>query len=328
MRVSILGGAGFVGTNLCKLLEEKNIDFEIIDIKPSSVFLGRYKFGDVRDLESLRRTISGDVVVNLAAVHRDDVSDSTEYFDTNVMGAKNIVLVSKELGICKIVFTSSVAVYGFSSRPTDEHGTIAPFNSYGQSKFSAEEIFRSWHSEDKKSNSLIIIRPTVIFGEGNRGNVYNLFRQIASGRFLMFGDGTNKKSMAYIKNVVSFIHAGLMCNDNYIVSNYVDSPSLTMNELVSKARLALLEKKGVGFRMPYVVGAALGAVADILSVITRRKLPISYIRVKKFASSTEFTSTCKFYQEFQAPFSMMEAIDLTIEQEFISPDPNREVFYT
>ena len=53
--------------------------------------------------------------------------------------------------------------------------------------------------------SLVIIRPTVIFGEGNRGNVYNLFRQIADRRFLMFGDGENKKSMAYVGNVAEFI---------------------------------------------------------------------------------------------------------------------------
>ena len=41
-------------------------------------------------------------------------------------------------------------------------------------------------------NSLIIVRPTVIFGEGNRGNVYNLLNQIASGKFLMVGKGENK----------------------------------------------------------------------------------------------------------------------------------------
>ena len=52
--------------------------------------------------------------------------------------------------------------------------------------------------------SLIIVRPTVIFGEGNRGNVYNLFKQIASNKFLMVGDGNNKKSLAYIGNVVAF----------------------------------------------------------------------------------------------------------------------------
>lgn len=46
-----------------------------------------------------------------------------------------------------------------------------------------------------KSNCLTIIRPTVIFGEQNHGNVYNLLRQIAGGKFPMIGKGTNRKSM-------------------------------------------------------------------------------------------------------------------------------------
>ena len=54
--------------------------------------------------------------------------------------------------------------------------------------------------------SLVIIRPTVIFGKGNRGNVFNLFNQINKGLFAMIGDGENIKSMAYVKNVASFLN--------------------------------------------------------------------------------------------------------------------------
>ena len=89
-----------------------------------------------------------------------------------------------------------MAVYGFAKPGIDEEGLIKPFNAYGRSKFEAEEIFREWQ---RNSNELIIIRPTVIFGEGNRGNVYNLFNQIALRRFVMVGNGNNKKSLAYIK---------------------------------------------------------------------------------------------------------------------------------
>ena len=69
---------------------------------------------------------------------------------------------------------------------------------------------------------MTIIRPTVIFGEKNRGNVYNLLKQIASGKFLMIGKGQNRKSMAYVGNVVAFIKyswnwlARLSCFQLYI----------------------------------------------------------------------------------------------------------------
>ncbi|MBL3955904.1 NAD-dependent epimerase/dehydratase family protein, partial [Bacteroides thetaiotaomicron] len=63
---------------------------------------------------------------------------------------------------------------------------------------------QEWYDTHREWN-IHILRPTVIFGEGNRGNVYNLLRQITSGRFLMVGDGENRKSMAYVGNVVAFI---------------------------------------------------------------------------------------------------------------------------
>ncbi|WCE72081.1 sugar phosphate nucleotidyltransferase (plasmid) [Sulfitobacter faviae] len=121
-KVTVIGGSGFVGTNLCQKLADRQIPFEIIDIKESRRFPEKCKMGDVRDIMSLRNTVTGDIVVNLAAVHRDDVSDKSEYFRTNVEGAENLAKVCTEKCIRKIVFTSSVAVYGFAEPGTDEAG--------------------------------------------------------------------------------------------------------------------------------------------------------------------------------------------------------------
>ena len=111
--------------------------------------------------------------------------------------------VCDEKKIKKIIFTSTVAVYGFAKAGTDESGEIDPFNEYGRTKFEAEKIFLYWYHQGERS--LIIVRPTVVFGDGNRGNVFNLFNQIANNKFLMIGDGQNKKSMAYVENVVAFL---------------------------------------------------------------------------------------------------------------------------
>ena len=188
--ITVIGGSGFVGTNLCRQLYLKQQDFEIIDLKMSNQFPDKCKIADVRDVNTLRETISGDVVVLLAAVHRDDIRDMSEYQHTNVNGAENVAMVCEEKGIDKIVFTSTVAVYGFAEPGTDESGAINPFNEYGRTKFEAEKKLRAW--QEAYDNSLIIVRPTVIFGEGNRGNVFNLLNQIASGKFLMVGKGENK----------------------------------------------------------------------------------------------------------------------------------------
>ena len=121
-------------------------------------------------------------------------------------------------GIKKIVFTSTVAVYGFAQPGTDEAGEINPFNEYGRTKYEAEKKLKIW--QEASDNALIIVRPTVIFGEGNRGNVYNLLQQIASGKFLMIGNGENKKSMAYIGNIVAFLEACISSNQKSGIFNY------------------------------------------------------------------------------------------------------------
>ena len=325
-KITVIGGSGFVGTNLCQALAEKQIPFEIVDIRRSQRFPEKCKIGDVRDLQSLREAITGEVVVNLAAVHRDDIRDKLEYMRTNVTGAENVAKVCSEKNIRKIVFTSSVAVYGFAEPGTDELGAINPFNEYGRTKYQAEEILRAWNISDE--NELIIIRPTVIFGEGNRGNVFNLLKQIASGKFVMVGAGQNYKSMAYIGNVVAFLEKCVEVDQKYAVFNYVDTPDLDMNTLVAQVRKTLSGKEGVGVRLPRWFGVMLGYIADGFTVLTGKKLPLSSIRVKKFCSSTAFGSKKADLDGFKPPFELQEGIDRTLKSEFISPDPNREIFYT
>ena len=325
-KITIIGGSGFVGTNLCRQLAAKQRNFEIIDLKMSNQFPEKCKIGDVRDIESLRRSITGDVVVNLAAVHRDDVRDKSEYQRTNVDGAENVALVCSEKGIKKIIFTSTVAVYGFAEPGTDETGQINPFNEYGRTKFEAEEKLRSCYKNGE--NSLIIVRPTVIFGEGNRGNVFNLLNQIASGKFLMVGKGKNKKSMAYIGNIIAFLETCIATDRKYGVYNYVDTPDLTMNELVTQVRAKLKGKEGVGPRLPYWLGLLLGYAADLVAKLSGNNLPVSSIRVRKFASSTEFKTNKASLDDFRAPFKLSLGVERTLQSEFINPDPNREIFFT
>ena len=325
-KITIIGGSGFVGTKLCCALASKQQDFEIIDLKMSNQFPEKCIIGDVRNIQSLRDTVKGDIVINLAAVHRDDVRNNLEYQRTNIEGAANVASVCTEKEISKIVFTSTVAVYGFAKPGADESGKINPFNEYGRTKFEAEERLRSWHLAG--NNSLIIVRPTVIFGEGNRGNVFNLLNQIVSGNFLMVGKGENKKSMAYIGNVVAFLEACVASKQKYGVYNYVDTPDLTMNELVSYVRFKLKEKNNVGVRIPFWLGVTVGYIADAIAKFTGKNLPVSSIRVKKFTTSTEFLSAKTDLDGFSAPFFLFYGLKRTLHSEFIYPDPNREIFFT
>lgn len=325
-KITVIGGSGFVGTNLCSALERSQVEFEILDLKKSKKFSNKSKIADIRNIDSLRDNITGDIVINLAAVHRDDVEDLSEYIRTNIEGAANLAQICSEKGICKIIFTSSVAVYGITKKPTGENGQINPLNEYGRSKFAAEEILRGW--AQTAGRYLVIIRPTVIFGEGNRGNVYNLLNQIASRKFVMIGNGKNYKSMAYIDNVVAFLEDCIKSNQRYALYNYVDTPDLTMDELIKHARLKLFGTSTIGVRIPRWLGMLIGHLADVLSKLLGKKLRVSALRIKKFTSSSHFTSAKPQLDSFKPPYTLHDGINRTIESEFISPDPKREVFFT
>ena len=209
--VSVIGGSGFIGSRLVRrLFGKEQQEVQIVDKAHSKVFPELVTLADVRSVDQLRAAVwEKSVIVNLAAEHRDDVLPLSLYNDVNVGGAKNICAVATEKDVKTIIFTSSVAVYGFAPLGTEESGEISPFNDYGRTKYEAELVYRAWQAEAPDERTLVIIRPTVVFGEQNRGNVFNLLRQIASGKFVMVGSGENRKSMAYVENVAAFIESSL-----------------------------------------------------------------------------------------------------------------------
>lgn len=316
MNVCIVGGSGFIGTRLSASLESLGIKFKIVDKVKSSLYPENWSYGDVTDFDSLTPVISGsDVIINLAAEHKDNVHPISLYYDVNVQGAKNVCAAAEWLGIKHIVFTSSVAVYGFVEKETGEDGEFHPFNDYGKSKLEAEHVYDAWQAKDA-DRTLVTIRPTVVFGENNRGNVYNLFRQIASGKFLMIGAGNNQKSMAYVENIAAFLNFATTFESGRHVFNYIDKPDFTMNELTDVICTALHRKKN-NIRIPYAVGITGGYCLDILSKITGKEFPVSSIRVKKFCARTQFKSNNIAATGFKAPVTLEQGIANTVRHEFL-----------
>jgi len=325
--ISVMGGSGFIGTRLCKRLQKAGIEFEIIDKMVSKTFPDMTKVVDIRNIDRLRKNISKtDALINLAAEHRDNVRPERLYDEVNVDGARNVCQIAEEKRINRIIFTSSVAVYGFASRGTNESGALKPFNDYGRTKMLAENIYKEWQAKDPGNRSLVIIRPTVVFGEQNRGNVYNLLKQIASSKFIMVGNGQNVKSMAYVENVAAFIEYSLNFGPGVYLYNYIDKPDFDMNKLVITVYKALGKKSKIKFRIPYWIGYTIGKTFDMVSLITGKTFPISSIRIRKFCSDTMFDTSIS-ETGFQPPVSLRDGLKRTIEYEFINKKEG-EVFYT
>lgn len=320
MKVALIGASGFVGTRLLSLLKEDNkYELTNIDLLPSHFFNEITIIGDVREQAQMDEKLAGfDCVVLLAAQHRDDVSPISLYYDTNVGGMKVTLNAMEKNGISRLVFFSSVAVYGLNKDNPDESFTPDPFNHYGKSKWQAEQVLQDWYKTHQDWN-VNIIRPTVIFGERNRGNVYNLLKQISSGRFLMVGKGNNVKSMAYVGNVVAFVKFMIEnVKEGYNVFNYIDKPDMTMNELVPHVG-KVLGKHIPAIHFPYWLGMLGGKCFDLLAWVLHKKLAISSVRVKKFCATTQFDASKVATSGFVPPYSLAEGLTRTLEFEFVHP---------
>ena len=319
MKISIIGGSGFVGSRLIGLLKElPDIELLNIDKNESLQYPEITCIANVLDLDTLTNLLQGtDLIVLLAAEHKDDVTPVSLYYDVNVKGAENTCIAMERNGISRLIFTSSVAVYGLNKDNPNEDTAVDPFNDYGKSKWEAECVLQQWLATHPDWN-IRIIRPTVLFGEGNRGNVYNLLRQIASGKFLMIGSGKNKKSMSYVGNIVAFI---LFLIENqqdakgYDVFNYVDKPDLTTRELVSIVG-KVLNKRIPAIRIPYWIGMIGGYCFDLLGKILGKKLAISSVRVKKFCAVTQFDASKTEASGFKPVFTLEEGLERMLKSEF------------
>ena len=217
---ALYGGAGFIGQHLAfSILNRRPQDRVcLLDIRPPAEiswklplqgFLrsGRLQVRDcdVRDLESLRQGPAGiDIMVNLAAIHREPGHQSEEYFATNVSGAENVCRLAEETGCKEIIFTSSISVYGVHDRPVDEGSAVHPQTPYGQSKRQAELIHQDWAA--RTGGRLTIIRPGVVFGRGEEGNVSRLVREMLNRDRAIGIRPDQAKAGIYIAELLEIIH--------------------------------------------------------------------------------------------------------------------------
>jgi nucleoside-diphosphate-sugar epimerase len=242
----LYGGAGFIGQHLaCSILHRTPRDrVVLLDIQqpsaaswkvPLAPFLdsGRLEMVrcDVRDAERVFDTASRfDVIVNLAAVHREPGHKPAEYFETNVAGARNLCELARRIDCRELIFTSSISVYGVHDREVDERATLRPQTPYGRSKLEAEEIHRAW--AEQTGGRLCIIRPGVVFGPGEMGNVTRLVREMLKRQRAILLRPDQPKAGIYIEELIELLHwlrarepsAGGTC-----VINGVSDEHLTFN---------------------------------------------------------------------------------------------------
>lgn len=285
-KLLITGGSGFIGYHVQQYLPQSSIT-NLDLVPPNFSTKSTYIKGDIRIKKNVEKAIQEsncDTILSLAAVHDDFDRTSADYFDTNEGGTKVLCEVATKYNIKKIIFYSTVAVYGDKPTPSQEKMIPMPTNPYGASKLAAEEVLKNWAAIDD-SRSVLIMRPTLIYGERNTANMYRLIDQIQKGRYFHIGEGNNIKSIGYVKNLVAatdFLNQKLQKGVH--IYNFADTPQLTSREIAETIRIALGKKKVP--TLPYWLVYTIGLPFDLIIKLTGKNLPISTERLKKFCTTT------------------------------------------
>jgi nucleoside-diphosphate-sugar epimerase len=319
--IAVIGGSGFIGTRLVGNLLKSGHKVKIVDKQDSATYPQLRVAGDVRSVDELVSGLENvEVIYNLAAEHKDDVRPITLYDDVNVQGARNVCIAAERLGINEIVFTSSVAIYGFSGQELDEESDPNYINDYGRTKYEAEKVYLDWVKGDA-ARKLRMVRPTAVFGETNRGNVYNLLRQLGRKHFLMVGKGDNRKSIAYVGNICACLEFMLSLEGEQLrIFNYADKPDLQMKEMVVLVREVFGYGSEMPLRLPAWVIWPFAAILDGIAVIFNKSFPISRVRIYKFCSNSQFATGRLIGAGFKPEYDLKDALRQTIRAEFDLPD--------
>ncbi len=292
MNYIIFGGSGFIGTHLIHLLKETHPESNIYDLdivmpgeegvvpgiveKNDGVI---YERVDVRNkIEWDIPTNEDDIVFNLAAVHRTPGHEDKEYFETNIRGAENVTEWCEKHGIKKILFTSSIAPYGAAEELKTEETLPTPNTAYGISKLVAEKIHEKW--AEKVKGQLVIVRPGIVYGKGEHGNMTRLYAGIKKHYFFYTRKDTIKACI-YVKELVRFFMWSLE-NNKSGVWNCTFEPAYNIEQICETMKKAT----GMNSWIPSVNGKFLMGVAAIVGPIGGKTVGIHPARVKKLMVST------------------------------------------
>jgi len=277
MKVFITGGAGFIGTHLCKKLLTQNHDITVYDNFSNSFqenFTSIIKnkvtiiSGDILDYSKLVPSMKNhDVVIHLAA--KISVSESIKNprstFDTNVQGTLNVLNSCIQNDITKIIATSTAAVYPNTSAKTilDETSPTIPSSPYGESKLEMEKKINDFTSTNKICAT--ILRLFNVYGYGQSPEYAGVITQFKEkiqndSPLTIYGDGSAVRDFVHVDDVIDAIILAITHTSS--TYNIASGTSTSISDL-AKMMITLTNKEIQILYNPSRPGDILYSTADI-----------------------------------------------------------------
>jgi nucleoside-diphosphate-sugar epimerase len=304
MNILITGIHGFVGTNLVDALKKEHTIYGLDIIAPQKD--GIIKTFGWYELEQIPAV---DIIVHLAGKAHDtkNTIDANKYFEINVGLTKQVYDYFLKSQAKKFIFFSSVKAVADSvhGEMLTEDYLPDPHTSYGKSKLEAEQyIISQYLPEDKK---IYILRPCMIHGPGNKGNLNLLYKFIKIGFPYPLGAFDNRRSFTSINNL-SFILKQLFNRDIAPgIYQVADDEALSTNEVITQIAKALGKKERIlKIKQQYIT--RLAKLGDLLH------LPFNSERLQKLTENY-VVSNHKLMEAIrtQLPFSGKDGLILTLK---------------
>jgi len=276
MKTLVTGGAGFIGSNLARLLISKGHNVRILDnlstgyqsnIKDLPV---EFIHGDIREQELVERSCRDiEAIFHLAANigNVKSLKNPQEDSEINVLGTLNVLEGARKSGVRRIVYSSSAAIFGeLITMPIAEDHPQNPDSPYGVSKLAGEKHMLCYAK--LFGLSVVCLRYFNVYGINQRydayGNVIPIFAdRLLSGKPLtIYGDGEQTRDFVNVKDVAMANYLGATCANAQGTYNVGSGRSITINQLAQYIKYA----SGVEAKVEYApprVGEVLHCRADI-----------------------------------------------------------------
>lgn len=305
----IFGGSGFIGSFFSRYIDDLGsvdkvylVDTVSLEQKISTYRRAlvaaspRIEFvqADVREPINWMPPESIELIANFAAVHREPGHEDFEYYETNLLGAEHVCAWAAQVGCNRMIFTSSISPYGTSEAVKDERSLPVPATAYGGSKLAAEKIHQIWQARDDANRRLVIVRPGVVFGPGEGGNVSRLIKAVLHRYFFYMGNRTTRKAGVYVKELCNAMWWVLQQQEakgeHVSLFNMSMNPGPCIEDYVETVCKVAGVKRMVP-AVPYPLLLAAAYAIDAIAKPLRISHPFSPVRIRKLVRSNNILPT-------------------------------------
>jgi UDP-glucose 4-epimerase len=292
-RVLITGATGALGASVVRAFAAAGWRIRTLSRHPPHAThdAARHEHvaAEIDDFAAVARAVAGvDAIVHLAALlHVVDPAPelAAEYRRINVGGTDTVVRAARESGVARVVFASSIAVYGRASERVDERAAAVPDTLYGRTKLEAEA--RILETASGMPPSGCVLRLAAVYGPSIKGNYEQLVYALAGRRFVPIGPGTNRRTLVFEEDAARAML--LSASDERAAGrtfNVTDGSVHTVNDIVA-AIAGALDRKPPRVRVPLSMARMAAAGIERACALARVRAPVTRATIEKYVENIE-----------------------------------------